>query len=104
MSVMVVVLMGANSSVSSLLLDEVCERADSSDEDESEDNVKDTLVAVPRILAGLGVLSSILGQDSAISFAAVGGRWDGGGTGTVERGDVVMAGLAIGSGTIGRAI
>lgn len=86
MSVVVVVLMGANSSVSSLSLDDAFERADSSDEDESEDNVKDTLVAVPQILAGLGVSSSILGRDSATSFVAVGGSWDGGDTCPVEKG------------------
>lgn len=98
------VLMGTNSSISSLSLDDAFDRADSSDEDESEDKVKDTLVPVPRILAGLDVPSSILGWDSATSFVAVGGSWDGSGTGPVEGGDAVMTGLAVGSGAIGRAI
>jgi len=48
---------GANSKRSSLSLD-AFDIAESSDDDESEDKVNDTLVAVLRIRAGLGVSSS----------------------------------------------
>lgn len=97
-------LIGANSSISSLSLEYAFESADSSDEEESEDKVRDTLVPVPRILAGLGASSSTCAWNPVIFFVAVGGCWGGGDTGPVEKGDAVTTGLAVGSGAAGRLI